>query len=145
MTRTTAYCSRPQIHQQSVVEARAHGREGAVQIRDYIGSKVCMWVRGRKITVKPFEGDQNILTMAGYCMKDRGLAHYIFASVNMTPEELRRARELYDIVRTSHEDGKKILRMNNITKLAWQCLNHHLRPPEDLAPANSGHVDDTQR
>ena len=107
-----------QVHLQAAVLARAPGGQpGAVEIRDYIAEHVCMWVRGRKISVKAFTGDQSMLAMCGYCQKDRGKSHYRFHSVGLSDDELQRALEMYAVVRTR-----------------WACLPPPSLPPLPRAP-----------
>ena len=109
-----------QIHLQSGIRARATGTTGAKELHDYLCEHVCLWVAGRKLRVTPYGPGQNMLAMAGYCMKDKGKSHYRFHSVNFTTDDLERAMRQYALVRTSYEYGKRMLSKRNAMTMAWK-------------------------
>ena len=109
-----------QVHLQSGIRARAAGTTGAKELHDYLCEHVCLWVAGRKLRVTPYGPGQNMLAMAGYCMKDKGKSHYRFHSVNFTTSDLDRAMRQYALVRTSYEDGKRMLSKRNAMTMAWK-------------------------
>ena len=73
---------------------------------------------------RPF---QDIETMVGYCMKDAACAHYRFFSTNLSPESLARCAGMYQVVRSSHMDGRKSVSKRTTIRFLWQEWNVHVR------------------
>ena len=121
--------TRGRIHLQMALEARVHnGDSGVAYLKSFLANKVLPWVKGRRIMVKSLTATQNINTLVGYVMKDEGCAHYRFYSVNISEAELNLCRSMYQVVRTTHEDGRKIVSKRSLVRMAWQEWNAHIRP-----------------
>lgn len=118
------------LHLQSTLQARTGGNSAqcTAKLKDIISTEVITHMVGRKIQVKPLTGLQDVFTMIGYCMKDRGTAHYQSHAVNLTSAELERCEAMYAVVRSSHEDGRKMITKRSIIKVIFQEWNTHLRP-----------------
>ena len=61
-------------------------------------------------------------------MKDHGRSHYRFHSVNISTEDLDAAKRMYMMVRTTHEDGRKLIGKRSALRMAWQEWNTYLSP-----------------
>ena len=84
---------------------------------------------------KPFRDGQVRELMLGYVQKDHGKATYRFHS-NIAPEELERARELYDVQALTYTDGKVIITRHRLPELCFSFWATTFKPmpvPSDLS------------
>lgn len=104
-------------------------KAGAYQLRESLRTFVPLLpTEGGKITVKPFDAGQAWKPMLGYVQKDAGQDHFQLFTHNVSEDDLKAAREEYNNVRMSYDEGRKLITKNSLVNLAFRFWAKHLRP-----------------
>lgn len=117
-------------HLQCAFKCRApEGDEGLRMIRSSIRAHCKMHASDNaSINLKVFAENQTFTHMVGYCMKDRGKAHFRETRVNVSDEEVAEGIEAYGLVRNLYSEGKREIQKSSLFKMAFSFWKSNLYP-----------------